>query len=463
MYSKQTHGGHRLIAAACRGLPLLLAAVFYLSPALAADPPPDPESRIRELEQQMQALSKELREMQSPSLALSKSKGEPLLGGFKDGIYIEDASGNWKLQLNGRVQADYRNYSPDAFAADTFSMRRTRLGVSLAFLKHYALRVEGEYAGGSTALTYGYLDLNWWKAAQIRIGQFKPSYGLERSMSANFIDFQERSLADNLLGATFDRGLMVYGTPLRGTHYSIAVVNGSGQNADDSSSAKDTMLRATGNAAEWVKWNNAVLHVGGFYGRGKQANGLAALSARTEALGTAFFTTANAFSNDIDRTRGGVELALAYGPMKLQGEYIRADYEGTNIERGLSAWYTSITWLMSGERYADAYKNGGFGRIKPKQNFVLLAEGSGAFELGVRYSQFDASGFTTANTVGTGQLKAGLTNEANAWTLGAKWILNPNARLMLNYVRTRFHTPVTLNGKTSDHEDALTMRAQLDF
>ncbi|MEQ6341947.1 MAG: porin [Gammaproteobacteria bacterium] len=142
---------------------------------------------------------------------------------------------------------------------------------------------------------------------------------------------------------------------------------------------------------------------------------------------------------------------------------MRADYQGTNFERSLSAWYTSLTWLMSGERYADSYKNGGFGRIKPKQNFVLLTEGTGAFELGVRYSQFDASGFTIANTAGTGQLKAGLTNEANAWTLGGKWILNPNARLMLNYVRTSFHTPVTLNGKTDGHEDALTMRAQLDF
>lgn len=138
-------------------------------------------------------------------------------------------------------------------------------------------------------------------------------------MNSNFIDFQERSLADSLLGATFDRGLMVYGTPLKGTHYSIAVVSGGGPNADDSNSAKDTMLRATGNAAEWAKWNNTVLHVGGFYGRGKQANGLATLSAKTEALGTAFFATANAFSNDIDRTRDGAELALAYGPMKLQG------------------------------------------------------------------------------------------------------------------------------------------------
>ena len=54
-------------------------------------------------------------------------------------------------------------------------------------------------------------------------------------------------------------------------------------------------------------------------------------------------------------------------------------------------------------------------------------------------------------------------NEANALTLGAKWILNPNARVMMNYVHTKFDTNINVNGKLDDKEDAVTMRAQLDF
>lgn len=34
---------------------------------------------------------------------------------------------------------------------------------------------------------------------------------------------------------------------------------------------------------------------------------------------------------------------------------------------------------------------------------------------------------------------------------------------MINYVLTRFDTPVVANGETLDHEHALTMRAQFDF
>ena len=55
------------------------------------------------------------------------------------------------------------------------------------------------------------------------------------------------------------------------------------------------------------------------------------------------------------------------------------------------------------------------------------------------------------------------TDSLTAWTAGAKWILTPNARLVLNYIHTSFDTPVKINGQASDDENALTMRAQYDF
>lgn len=101
----------------------------------------------------------------------------------------------------------------------------------------------------------------------------------------------------------------------------------------------------------------------------------------------------------------------------------------------------------------------------------------GALQLGLRYSSFDASDFKRNNAVGTGILlnipnvtADGLlvaTNQADAWTLGANWILNPNVRLTANYISTHYDTPilVRINGinKTLDGENALTMRAQFDF
>ena len=54
-------------------------------------------------------------------------------------------------------------------------------------------------------------------------------------------------------------------------------------------------------------------------------------------------------------------------------------------------------------------------------------------------------------------------SEADAWTVGVKWILNPNARIVLNYTHTAFDTPIKINGKIDDTENAGVLRAQFDF
>jgi len=76
----------------------------------------------------------------------------------------------------------------------------------------------------------------------------------------------------------------------------------------------------------------------------------------------------------------------------------------------------------------------------------------------LRYSKFDASDFKTLLTSQTFN-----TSEADAWTVGAKWIFNRNARLVLNYVQTSFEDDITINGKRDDKEQAVNLRAQYDF
>jgi phosphate-selective porin OprO/OprP len=317
-------------------------------------------------------------------------------------------------------------------------------------------------------------------------------------MSTNFTDFQERSMADALLGSTFDRGVMVYGIPITGFNYSVAYVNGTGT-ADENnakSDGKDLTARATINLAEMMNWKDSVVHVGGFYADGNEGSRRLANfvpTGQTEGRGAQFFQTtcsnvpatatatcgaalANGLKDDVNRTRGGLETALAYGSVKLQGEFINTSFDGAGYSRDIDAWYASAMWNVTGESFADMYKEGVFGRLKPKNSYTPGA-GWGALQVGLRYSNFDASDFKTTNVAGTGILlntptatTDGLlvaTNKADAWTLGANWILNPNVRIMTNFIRTNYDTPilVRVNGvnKSLDKEDALTMRAQFDF
>jgi phosphate-selective porin OprO/OprP len=491
------------------------------------------ESRIKQLEEmlktvqqqraeqdkQLEILTKEIVGVEN-QLSQSKnakteekgsSKGNPVYANNKDGLVFEDGTGKWSFQVNGRIQADYRNIDPQEWKNDTFSIRRARLGGTFNFLKDFAVRVEGEYSNtndgskSTTALTYGYLDWKHFQGAKVRIGQFKPIFGLERGESTNFTDFQEISLATATgasFNSTYDRGIMLFGSPIKGTYYNLSYVNGSGQNNDSMTNSKDIVGRIAINAAELANWNNSVIHFGlsGSHSNVQgskptstnaidrtlsaytESNGITSNSAGyTNTTATKFFS-ASAFDDDsIDKNRLGVETALSVGSVKFQGEYINTNFDGhtstgANVDKDINAWYASATWLVTGESYSTAYKDGMFGRIRPNNDFDLDKGTWGAWELGIRYSSFDASDFNLASdgcTSGSGCLAAKTTsggvttsqytNKADAWTAGAKWILNPNARIVLNYIHTNFDTPVIINSKPADHENAVTMRAQYDF
>jgi len=443
-----------------------------------------PEKQIEQQQWQINAMADEVKALQD---ARGKSTGNPMYANFKDGLVFEDGSGNWKLQFNGRVQTDYRNYDP-GWKADTFSVRRARLGGTFSFLQDFAVRVEGEYANtndgskGSTALTYGYLDYTRWASAKIRAGQFKPFFGLERTYSTNFTDFTELSLATNngsVFNSTYDRGVMLYGDPLPWLNYNAYAINGTGQNNDDVNNVKDVGGRIDANFASLAGIKDSVIDVGASYSTGSLgfSSSTASLTQATEANGATFFSVSNLGlgnpSPTSHRTRWGLETALTDGPVKLQSEYIGSNLQGwqgnTYFDNDIKNWYADLMWMVTGESYADVYKSGVFGRIRPKHNFDK--DGWGALELGLRYSNFDASDFNNMLANSTAACKTGkasstatcYTSKADAWTAGAKWILNPNARLVLNYVYTNFDTPIIQSGHKSDNENAVVLRGQFDF
>lgn len=162
------------------------------------------------------------------------------------------------------------------------------------------------------------------------------------------------------------------------------------------------------------------------------------------------------------------------GPVKLQAEYLRANFSGTSAGgasygRDIDAYYANLTWLVTGERYADSYRGERLRRVRPKANFAPGKSCCGAWELGLRYSKFDAGDFKSGNASGTSVIPSTGTSVADAWIFGVKWIVNPNTRFLLSYVRTNFDDTITVAptapGKATrtDKESAITVRGQFDF
>lgn len=423
---------------------------------------------------------------------------------FNEGIYFEDPRGNWSVKLGGRVQLDYRSFGPTSSLADTFSLRRVRAGVDATLYQDYRIVVEAEYANGSAntgtaqnvALTLGYFDIGTLgPGARIRIGQFKPAFGYEQTILDLYSDYMERSFGQSLLqNLNYDRGVMLYGAPLSGLWYGVTVANGAGQNLEErqgnvqevGAARPEVTARVTGNLTQFQALQDKIAQVGTSFKRGAVSNSAAnpytAASVQTEGRGAIFFTPAafNATGHaagNVDRRFWNYEYLFAIGPVKVQGEHTEVTYKGVrsapapevSFARTLKADYITLMWLVTGEKYADFFRDSTIGRIKPLNRFEPgPGGGTGALELGIRYSSFDGSGFTDTNPIDTGRLGATApvsisTNEATAWTLQAKWIPNVYTRFWADLVRTQFGTPVTANGRSESYESAILLRAQMDF
>ena len=411
----------------------------------------------------------------------AESAASELTGKFKDGFLFESGDGRHAFSVNGRIQGDYRAFEKST-AANTFDVRRAYLGAKGKVYDDITFNVTGDFAqssgnvgsgSGAVQLAEGYVNFGWIKWAQFRVGQFQMPFSLEKITSDLFNNFQERNIGD-VMSPDKLRGVMVHGSPTTGLYYGVGVTNGNGaKNTNDTNTVvdgKEAVGRLAVNIAQMLDNKNSIYHLGVSYAETSMAPG-AAFSGRTEARGITFFTP-NAFTgSNVERKQAGLETALAYGPVKLQAESITTNYKGTltggtDYDQDIKAYYASINWLVTGEKFADAYTNGVFGRIKPNSNFTT-GGGTGAWEVGVRFSQWSASDFAGApGSVAAGGFdSARFTSKAKATTVGLKWITNPNTRILLNYIDTKFDTPVLISAAQGsvDSEKALTLRAQFDF
>ncbi|NDB61424.1 hypothetical protein EB001_23740, partial [bacterium] len=443
-------------------------------------------------------------------------KEKTLEGKFKDGFVIENSDGSNSMKIGGRLHMDYRNFSNKVSDTNTlsgtsketstFDVRRARLELSGTYRKYYDYLLSADIAGATNGLNssssskdinildQAWVNFKWIPKLQIRVGQMKSPMNLEKMTSSNNIDFQERSFV-NQLAANEDRGIMVHGVPVTGTTYAIGFMSGSGAKGRNDNYPKVDELeyigRGTVNFAQLMDNKEAVMHLGGSYSytnfdkqdttANDQSNGWLSGSykLRTQDRGVEFLAlpaiTGNiaGVSNEVERQRLGVEAVGAYGPFKVQGEWIRNSFKTdlsstVKLDADIDAYYVEALYMITGEKYSDFYKDGIFGGIKPKSEFNPdTGSGYGAWEIGARYSKIDAGDFQpyygsagtniAAITTTTNTLKA------DTWTAGLKWVPNNNTRILLNYARTSFDTPITINGSARDNEQAITTRVQFMF
>ena len=384
----------------------------------------------------------------------------------ENGIGLKSKDGNNTIQLTGRLHMDYRQYTPNYGTGQTTDsyqdlaeMRRARFGVRGQFAKDFKYELVGNFGndvGAASSSTN--MDVAWVNYAanpelQYQFGLFKMPFSLEQLQSSNNIDFMERSLVGQTEGELIpakETGFMIHGVPKTGLTYAIAASRGRG-NKDAVSDGFDYIGRITTNVADLTGSKAYIGHLGAAYSTGEVRGGVTSASARNEARAQNAFFTGPALGGITTRTRQGLEAAFAYNAFKIQAEQFNFKYDPTTgAGQEIQGHYIFAVYNLTGENYN--YKDGVFGAIKP--NNPLDKGGRGAWQVGVRISEFDASDIRVAT---------GKTNRATAITYGITWFATDNMRFMLNYVDTKYDHLVGAAGSRVNGDRALMFRSQLNF
>jgi len=368
---------------------------------------------------------------------------------WKEGLNLATLNGDFKLKIGGRLQTDWFWSSEDnAIKSDVgeqedgVEIRRARLYFSGLIYGNVEYKLQFDFAGGDADLKDAYLCLTDFPLGKLRMGHFKEPFSLEELTSSKYIIFLERALP-NIFAPSRNTGFMLHNTA---SDERMTTAIGVFRSTDDyGENVDDGGYNVTGRVTALPIYENKganLLHIGAGYSY-RNPDDSVRYRQRPEAhLANYFVDTSNFAGDQVDLV--GLEAAWVNGPLSLQGEYMMADANrlGSGSDVKFDGYYVQASYFLTGEHRNYKTSEAAFSRIKPKENYNA-AGGPGAWEVKARYSGLDLS---------DSDITGGKLNDTTA---GVNWYLNPNTKIMWDYV----HADKDNVGQA----DMFMMRLQFDF
>lgn len=376
---------------------------------------------------------------------------------FKNGLRFESPDGQVKLKIGFRIHNDYvfpidvddtRGVVP--FDEEIRALfRRARIYLSGTIYGNLAFKIQMDFAEGDADFKDVYMELKKvFGAFGIRVGQFKEPFSLEELTSSNYITFMERS-THNAFSPGRSTGLMIHGTTAdEFIAWAAGVFFDSDDYGDrDRPTGVGSEFNFTGRVAAtplYADKGNSVFHIGAAASHRNPNDDMVRYRRRPEIRTVnRIVDTGTGMAESVSLYNA--EAAVVFGPFSAQGEYTHA---GVNTQNGgisdpeFRAYYLMASFFLTGETRPYDMKKKVFSRVQPNAN---LGEdgGCGAWELAARYSNINLNE----------QIVQG--GELNSVTIGLNWYLNPNTRVMFNYIYA--------NRDRMDPVQFAGMRFQIDF
>lgn len=388
-----------------------------------------------------------------------------------------DVNDNFTFKARGMLQLDYAHYNERAGGYnynDGTDIRRGRFGFDGTAFKVFKYRIEAEFVKNTVNLLDAYLQYQPTPNLVLTLGQQKAPYGLEANSSDAFNEFLERGMANVAFGAVGAERRVGVSLAYQSNRLNAQVgLFGAGEGVQRNATTPDETVGVNGRVTfDPILDQGRLLHVGvSAYHVGRfAAKTIGNLGDRPgtrvdggliEALTIAPVTT-GALAN---QTRGvssatfvGGESAGVYGPFSVQGEYghLHIDRYGSVPDLNFQGGYVFGSFFITGE--SRVFKNGVIDRLKPYNDFNPFNHHWGAWELAVRYDYLNLTDHDFSP----------LRHNAESLTGAVNWYLNPNMKILFNYVRFKglnsplVVAPVAINGLTAKG-DAFATRLHIDF
>jgi phosphate-selective porin OprO/OprP len=300
-----------------------------------------------------------------------------------------------------------------------------------------------DFGEGRVQVQDAYLDARILPFLRVRTGKFKPPVGLERLQSATALGFVERALPTSLV-PNRDVGVQLWGDLAGGAvTYAAGVFNGvpDGGSADlDADGRKEVAGRLFAQP-----FRNAPsgflrgLGVGVAASRGSErgtpaATGLGSYRSPGQRVFFGFRSNGQAPGTvvaDGAHTRLSPQGFFYRGPAGVLAEHVtstqRVRLDTARAEFSSRAWQVAAGYVLTGE---DA----SFSGVRPRQAFDPARGAWGAVELTGRLSALEADEDAFPRFADP----ARAASAAREWSVGVNWYLNRNAKVTVDYGRTRF-------------------------
>jgi phosphate-selective porin OprO/OprP len=301
---------------------------------------------------------------------------------------------------------------------DGTEFRTARMYMSGSIYENIDYKLQFDFAKTENEFKDVYFGIRDFPFGYLKMGHFKEPFGLEEQTSSRFITFMERSLANAFVPGR-NTGFMLSSTALnKRATWAAGIFRQTGTWGGESS---DGGYNLTGRVTALPLYEDEganLLHVGAAYSLRNPKDTVQYATEPEAHLAPDFVDTTALTANRAGVL--GLECAWVDGPFSLQGEYMLADVDqsGSSSDPTFDGFYIQGSYFLTGEHRKYKTSSGAFDRVKPKENF-RFGGGPGAWEAAVRYSNIDLDD--------RGELKD--------ITVGLNWYLNPNTRIMWDYIR----------------------------